>query len=71
MTTPDGFVEAYEAWKRASDLHGEMMAKVMAGDMLDVDTMQRQIAEIDTLHAHWMELAYDFVKVKAPVGSAA
>ena len=71
MTTPDGFVEAYDAWKRASDQHAEMMAKVMAGDMLDVDAMQGKIAEIDALHSNWMNLAYDFAKVKAPEGSVA
>jgi hypothetical protein len=68
MPTPDKFVETYDAWKRATDQHHDMMRAVMGGGMLDVEAMEQKLAEIDVLHANWMELAVQFVPVRTPVG---
>ncbi|VTU36658.1 hypothetical protein H4CHR_03969 [Variovorax sp. PBS-H4] len=57
MPTPDKFRECYDAWKRASDQHRDMMDAVMAGGPLDAEAMERKLGEIDGLHKEWMELA--------------
>lgn len=65
MPTPDKFVEAYDAWKRASDQHHDMMKAVMDGGMLDVEAMDQKRADIEFLHQNWMKLAEDLVPVRA------
>ncbi|KWT98833.1 MULTISPECIES: hypothetical protein [unclassified Variovorax] len=57
MPTPDKFRECYDAWKRASDEHRDMMDAVMAGGPLDVEAMERKLGQIDVLHKEWMGLA--------------
>lgn len=57
MPTPDKFRECYDAWKRASDEHRDMMDAVMAGGPLDVEAMEQKLGQIDVLHKEWMELA--------------
>ena len=57
MPTPDKFRECYDAWKRASDEHRDMMDAVMAGGPLDVEAMERKLGQIDVLHTEWMGLA--------------
>lgn len=69
--TPDKFVEAYDAWKRATDQHHDMMRKVMAGGMLDTEAMEAKLAEIDVLHGDWMQLAIEFAPVRALDGPKA
>ncbi len=64
MPTQDKFVEAYDAWKRASDQHHDMMKAVMDGGMLDVELMEQKLGEIDVLHATWMALASEFVPTR-------
>jgi hypothetical protein len=69
MPTPDRFVEAYDAWKRATDQHQDMMREVMNGGMLDMEAMEEKLAEIDILHEDWMKLAGQFASVRAPHGT--
>jgi hypothetical protein len=57
MTSRDKLAEAYEAWKRASDQHNDMMRNVMEGKPLDGEAMKQKLGEIELLHAAWMELA--------------
>lgn len=66
MPTRDKFVEAYDAWKRASDQHSNMMTAVMGGGPLDAEAMKQKRDEIELLHANWMELAAGFVPVRMP-----
>jgi hypothetical protein len=56
MPTPDKLRECYDAWKRASDEHRDMMDAVMAGEPLDAEAMKKKLGEIDVLHQEWMEL---------------
>ena len=57
MPTPDKFMEAYNAWKRANDQHEEMMLAVMNGAPLDHEAMKAKTGELDCLHDDWMALA--------------
>jgi hypothetical protein len=57
MLTHDKLAQAYDAWKRATDEHQEMMRSVMDGGLLDVQAMKQKIALIDALHAAWMRMA--------------
>lgn len=56
MPTPDKLTEAYEAWKRATDEHAEMMRSVTSGAKLDTVAMKQKIGELDVLHAAWMDM---------------
>ena len=68
MPTPDKFRECYDAWKRASDEHRDMMDAVMAGGPLDTQAMERKLGQIDVLHKEWMELAAQVVPTGTPKG---
>jgi len=56
MPTSDKLIEAYEAWRRATDEHVEMMRAVTHGVKLDTDAMTQQVGRIDVLHATWMDM---------------
>ncbi len=56
MPTDDKLKEAYEAWRRAVDEHIDTMRNVSDGQPLEPLEMTRQLGEIDTLHATWMEI---------------
>jgi hypothetical protein len=68
MPTQDRFMEAYDAWKRASDQHRDMMAAVMAGGSLDAEAMDEKRGQIDLLHKNWMELAQRIASTRPPAG---
>jgi len=57
MPTPDKFRECYDAWKRASDQHDDMMRAVMDGAPLDAEAMMAKLGEVRVLHEEWMGLA--------------
>jgi len=61
MSTQDKLTEAYDAWKRATDEHLDMMDSVMNGGLLDVNGMMQKTRQIDALHATWMEIAQQLV----------
>lgn len=65
MSTAKDFVEAYKAWKQASDQHLDAMRAVMDGQKLDAKAMLHALAEIDILHERWMELAMRHAAVQA------
>ncbi|MEJ8853486.1 hypothetical protein WKW79_02840 [Variovorax robiniae] len=67
MTTQDQLTEAYDAWKRATDQHQDMMASVMNGGLLDVRAMKQKTEQIDALHAMWMRLAQELVCTRTEV----
>jgi len=56
MPTPDKLNEAYEAWRRASDEHVEMMRAVTSGAPLDAKAMKQLVGKVDVLHASWMDM---------------
>lgn len=59
MPTADKLMEAYNAWKRASDEHEEMMLAVTNGSSLEHEAMKAKIDEIAFLHENWMTVARD------------
>ena len=59
MKTPDKLKEAFEAWHRAIDEHVAMMRLVTDGSPLDGTAMTAKIADIDVLHATWMDMVLD------------
>ncbi|VTU30281.1 hypothetical protein [Variovorax sp. RA8] len=71
MPTPDKVRECFDAWKRASDEHRDMMDAVMAGEPLDVEAMERKLGQIDVLHKEWMDLAAQLMPTRASSGRRA
>ncbi|WP_218508571.1 hypothetical protein [Variovorax sp. dw_308] len=67
MTTHDTLTETYDAWKRATDEHQDMMASVMSGGLLDVRAMMQKTQQIDALHATWMKIAQQLVCTRTEV----
>jgi hypothetical protein len=59
MPTPDKLIEAYNAWRRASDSHEQMMLAVTQGAKLDHAAMKQKIGEIAVLHETWTSIARD------------
>ena len=69
MPIHDTLTEAYDAWKRATDEHQQMMTAVMNGGLLDVGEMKQKTREVDALHATWMAAAQQFACTRTEVSA--